>query len=320
MGILLDSPMVVQANGKLALKSILGRCSPFALGIDVQDANTLPFTINPAGTPTSPCHWYWKLIERRYNSPLLGTHIVFEDSVDGTANADFSVRLLDESGMRWYMNNPVHVLCMAGTAQTPFYLDEPLIMPAATKTSIYCRKIAGQSITTMRMVLHGLNYYPPTPDPARIARWLARRRFVYPYWLGVCDGSLGFDVGGVSLAAGATAQVNVNIEDGHFEAHKLMAWATYDFFVEIVEMRSLTTLWNGRISQTAGIGSANYPCEFDAPFLLPKGAQLRVTIQNGSANYANSVFLCMFGRNIIANFGQQDEVNKSGIGIDDFED
>lgn len=329
MGIRVDSPHVLAANGKLALRGILSRCQPYALGISDLDANTLPFTVNAAGTPTPVCHWYWKLLERRYNSPLIGTHITFEDSTDTTAAADFSVRLSDDSAQRWYMNSPIHVRCMAGNSQTPFMLydpnasfglrGEPLIIPPANKVSIYTRKVTG-SATTMRICLHGRNYYAATPDPSRVARWLARRRFVYPYWLGICDGSLGYDVGGVSVTAGATKQVNVNIEDGHFEGLKLMAVSTYNFYCEIVEMRSLTTLWNGRISQTNGIGNANYPCVFDVPFMLPKGAQLRVTLQNANGSYTNKIFLCMFGRNIIAPWGDQQEVDSKGVSIDEFED
>lgn len=311
-----ESPLVVEQGGKFVPLAGMNKLMPFWLGIDSADQNSLPMTLAAAGTPSSPFH-FKAMQQESYPTPFLGKQIVFEDGTDGTAAANWSVQMLDADNRR-LSNYPVHVRCLAGTAQLPFKLVEPLIIPSLAKVEVQCRKITGAA-TVMRMHLGGCYPIGGTPNTQRIQNWLKRRSLVLPYWFTVCDGSLGWDVGGVQVGAGVgtSTQVTMKVENGSFDAYKLMAIASADFYMAVLDPKTGVTLFNGQISQTNGIGTALWPLDL-TPWFVAKNSELRFTLVNTSAS-ANNVFLALHGKLYMSEMGKPEEAAK-GVAIDDFEE
>lgn len=289
---------------------------PYQLGfVETDVAFNQPFTIAAAGTPTRPVHFkqpYSSVegLDSNLGNPLAIQSIVFADSTDGTANADFTVMLKEIGESREFMNREVHIRTIAGTAQQVGLLREPYFFPSQHTIQAQFRKIAGGAVN-MRMYFNGAQYYPWDPNfmlkpkdkgeiMSRIEAWMHRRRYISPYWLTT-------DVP-VALGANATGDFQAKVgDDGHFEVFGLTAVATGNFDLEVSEVKTKQTLMNGAITQTNGIGNARFPTIFFKSYLVPAGYRLncRITDLSGAPN---AIWLTMFGRKVYVPFKRLEEV------------
>lgn len=274
-----------------------------------------PFTIPAAGGLAPPVHFkqpYSSVegLDDNLGNPLAIQSIVFADSTDGTAAADFAVMLKEVGETREFMNREVHIRTIAGTAQQVGLLREPYFFMSQHTIQAQFRKIAGGAVN-IRMYLNGAQYYPWDPNfllkpkdkeeiVARIRAWINRRRYVSPYWL-TTDTP-------VALGANATGDFPAKVgDDGHFECFGLTAVATGNFSLELSEVKTKQTLMNGAITQTNGIGNARFPTIFFQSYVVPAGYRLncRLTDLSGAPN---AIWLTMFGRKVFVPFRRIEEV------------
>jgi hypothetical protein len=263
--------------------------------------------IPPVGTSLAPMVWKQPyssagLLDLNAGTPLEVKNLVFQDSTMGTANANFTCLLNEQGESRAFMNQPIHVLNMFGTGQTPFRLREPYMFFSQHNISAVFTLIAGgqQRGTTARLYLEGSQYYPyaleasPEKDKlvAHLQKWKNRSRYIWPYFLTTDMPA--------TLAANQTANFLAKIGgDGHFEAFCIMAVSLGTFDYEVINPRTGQTLMNGRVSNNAGLGSANFPTYFPADWLIQQEDSLRFTFQDTSGN-PNQVWIAIYGRRISA--------------------
>ena len=289
---------------------------PYQLGFTENDVPFgAPFTIPAAGANAPPVHCLQQYssvegLDGNLGNPLAIQNLVFEDSTDGTANADFAVRIKEMGEVREFMNREVHVRTIFGTAQQPAMLREPYFFVSQHALQFNFRKIAGGA-TNIRIALNGAQYYPWDPTfmlkpqdkqeiVSRIEAWLHRRRYVSPYWL-TTDTE-------VNLGANATGNFQAKVgDDGHFEMFGLTAVATGNFSLSISEVKTKQTIMNGAITQVNGIGNARFPNIFFRSYLVPAGYRLNCEITDLSGA-PNAVWLTMFGRKLFVPFRRLEEV------------
>jgi len=140
---------------------------------DVQGA----YTVNAAGVDTPPVGFkqpYASVegLDGGMGTPFEVRSLVFEDSTDGTANADFTVVLKDLGSVREFMNRPIHIRTLAGVAQTPALLREPYMFLSQRNVSATFAKVSGGA-TTVRLYMVGAEYFPSgnrEKDGIRISR------------------------------------------------------------------------------------------------------------------------------------------------------
>jgi hypothetical protein len=205
------------------------------------------------------------------------------------------------------MNKPIHIRTLAGTAQNPAILREPMFLPSNHKVSAYFNKIAGAA-TTIRMFLIGAQYHPWAPDLMRkpnsdtklrqtIAKWNEHRKFVHPYWATVET-----DMGVANLLAGATADFDIKVgAEAHFEVFTLTAISTGNFAWALSDAKTHQTLMNGQATLTNSLGDAQFPTMLPTAYLVPAGQRLRLNLTDLSAA-PNAVYFTLAGRLIYAPF------------------
>jgi hypothetical protein len=285
-------------------------CLPYWLCFERSD-QLAPVTIAAVGAPSPrvgyrPSYSSCDGLDRSLGNPLEVQSLLFADSTDSTAAANFTVRMTELGNSRQFMNNPIHIRCLAGTAQRPFILRHPFFFPSLHTVSVEFNKVAGGA-TTARMYMAGTRYYPFSPEFLRfpeerkkmedyIRKWMRLRNYVTPYWM-TTDISPVVIGGGVGVVAQATLK---NGDDGWMEVFGLTAVSTGNFLMSILEVKTSQTIMNGEISQVNGIGTAEMPTCFPTPYLLAPGKRFRVVLTN-QGGPANTVFLTFFGRRIYAN-------------------
>lgn len=298
------SKWVEKVGGQYRPKSFLKDRQSSWLTFPTMDFNSLPITLQATGTLT-PAGFYQPNYEQTYETPLIVKSIVFEDSTDGTSSAAFTCRFFDTSTGRDLQNQPIHVRNIAGVALTPFLLPEPLILPCNNRLQCQFAKTTSGT-TTMRMYLHGTELFPSTPNLELVRRIETRRRITSPmFYTTVTVPAL------AAGAPGASQSFTIKIGVGHFQMYGVTAVSSGNFRMEVSEVRTRRTLMNGQISQTNGIGTANYPHLFDVPYTIPEGEELRVTLADLANSGTNTVRLCFFGRNIYCPFAEVPEALRS---------
>jgi hypothetical protein len=156
--------------------------------------------VNGYGTMTKPVHFKQDYgsaqgADNGFGQPFLGKHLVFTDSTS-TVNSKIAVRLRNAGMARDYMNRPIPLVNLAGTAQLPFRLREPIFFPSDQNIlAEFSSYIAGAPSTTkLRLYMHGATYYAYDPilqqypeEKARmydlLKKWQNRMRYIHPYWL-----------------------------------------------------------------------------------------------------------------------------------------
>lgn len=289
---------------------------PFWLFPDEQFVNG-SFTINAAGAPTPPV--VYKLphasldMDAVVGNPLRITRLVFEDSTDTTALANFTVLMKDMGDQLQYMNAPIHIQTFAGTAQLPALLSEPLFLPTRHALMFTFNKIAGGAVTA-RLYPVGELYCTWSPNLqqhkldhdimlAWVNKLLERRNYVQPFWLTT-------DIGVVCIPAGnQLVEQDATIgDDAHFEGKDIMAVSDGAFEVEIINPITRQTLSNGYIHSEM-LGTAQNPQPLPAGWIVPAGEVVRFRIRDLSG-LPNNVYITIRGRKIKAQFKQIAEITK----------
>lgn len=266
-----------------------------------------PYPINAAGTRTpSPSYRVGyssnQGADNWLGNPIEVLALIFEDSTDGTPNADFTVKLTQIGETRELSNAPLHVRTMFGTAQFPGFLREPLFLPSQSVVQCDLDKIAGGA-TTARLYLSGKQIFTWSPDllafpharqhlQDRVRKWMNRRRYIYPYWLTVPDG--------IQLAANAKTTVILRPgEATQFEAFTMAVVSTGNFGCELKEVKTGQTLMNGQVTRDNSLGNALLPMILPCKYLVPGGHffSLRVEDLSGAPN---TIWLTIAGRKIAA--------------------
>lgn len=286
----------------------LAQVMPFWLYADAQFTSGAQ-VVNAAGTVTPPFiyklpHASISLDQSQGNSlgnPLLINQIVFEDSTDTTALANFTVMLKDMGDQTQFMNQPIHIRNFAGTGQLAAGLSEPLFMPTRHNMVATFDKISGGAVN-MRMFFLGqihytwataLMHYPLDKAimMARVNKYLERRKYIYPFWL--------TSETPVVCAANQTVEVDALIgDDGHFEATDILKVATSDQFeVEMFNPLTKQTYMNGPIQGSGAIGNAQNPQPLPVPIIIPAGQRLRFKFKDLSGSQ-NRIAICLRGRKL----------------------
>lgn len=221
-------------------------------------------------------------------TPMECRNLMFEDSSGGAS--DFTLQFTDVSDGRVLQNAPVHILTIAGNAQLPAVLREPLWMRSSYGLRCVATKISGTT-PTVRIAFGGALYYPWGPDLDRdldgaaemrrvIEAWNERRKYVAPFFL-----TPDAPNNPIVLTASQNKQVEIKVgDDGHFEAFALTMYnGGVNYSYSLMEARSKTYLSNGQIDGAAGIGSAQYPTLLPVPYLIPSGSKLVLNITDGGS-------------------------------------
>lgn len=244
-------------------------------------------------------------------TPFEVRSIVFADSTDGTANAEFTVVLKELGEARDFMNNPIHVRTIAGTAQTPGFLNEPYMFLSQHNLQATFVKLAGGQVN-VRFFLCGAEYFPWSPEFMRrqtsaqkmqnvIRQWIERRKYVTPFWITP-------DEQEVTVDANATADFYMKIgNDGHFEGFKAASVSSGTYLWELQEPKTQQTIMNGQVSGATGTGTANFPALWPTAYLIPAGYRMRLRITDTSG-LENRIFFTISGRKIYSPFKQVQEV------------
>ncbi len=293
---------------------------PFALYADAQFTSGAQ-RINAAGSTTPPFHYKLQhssigLDQSQGNSvgnPLLINEIVFEDSTDTTALANFTVMLKDLGDKTQFMNQPIHIRNFAGIATLAAGLSEPLFLPTRHDLLATFDKISGGAVD-VRMFFWGQMHYTwgtsllthPLDRAimfARVNKFLERRKYIYPFYLTT-------ETPIITLAANQTREFDCLIgDDGHFEASHILKVATSDKFAfEMFNPLTKQTYMNGPIQASGAIGDAKNPQEFPVPIIVPAGQRIRMrfTDLSGSENVLQVV---LRGRKFRAPLKEWSQVN-----------
>jgi len=204
-----------------------------------------------------------------------------------------------------FMNQPVHIRTLAGSAQLPCWLREPYMFPSQHVIQAQFANLSGVAVNT-RMFLDGAQYYTWSPALQRnsaakellvagLKKWQQRRPYVTPFWL-TTDTP-------IALTAGQTANFNSKIgDDGHVELFTLMAVSTGTFGFSVQEVKTKQTLMNGIVTGTNAAGNAQYPCILATPYLVPAGYNLQYTVWDLSGA-PNNIYLTWQARKICSATG-----------------
>lgn len=309
------NPQTLEYEPVLWRRSII----PAWLTFDEYVTRSLPFTTAASGAPPKVTAFRQNRfsvqgIHADLLTPFLAESVVFEDSTDTTDLADFTVDIRGVGDAIRYMNAPVHIRNLAGTAQYPAILREQLFVPSGFSIQMLVEKITGGA-TTMRFYFAGSNFYPWGPDldaypegsealKKLVNRWMLRRKYVTPYWLSPDLSPLNFIGNDVQ---NALCKIG---DDGHFEAFAIVAVSTGDFSIEIQDVRSKRQIMNAAISKNAGIGTAQKPTLFAVPYLMPSDSKLNLKVTDLSGT-TNKVWITLQGRKIFAPLKDVQEVLRS---------
>lgn len=291
---------------------------------DIDSLQPLVVAAAPAqGTPLTIFQPYSSVngADAGFGTPFEVRSIVFEDSVDGTAAANFTVSLNEVGEVRTFMNAPVHIRTLAGTGQLPAILREPYMFLSQHNISAKFTKVAGGA-SAMRFYLVGAQYFPWSPMMIQypnekreltglLSKWMNRRKYVWPFWLTTeAPGQLN---GGIQIPAGVGSVFETTVKIGdanHFESFGHAAVSDQGnntFALEVREVKTNQSLMNGQISQANGIGNSSLPTVYPTSYLMPAGYRMRLRFTNLVAG-VNNVWFTWFGRMINAPISQVQEV------------
>jgi hypothetical protein len=285
---------------------------PSWLTIQITDQE-LPLTVAAAGTLTKPVHFKQDYgsaegLDRDLGQPFLAKYLMYSDSTARTGTSEVNVRLRNPGMARDYMNRPIHIRNMAGTAQLPFRLREPMFFPSDQNIlAEFGQYTGGQSAVKFRFYMFGSTMYSYDPILQRypeereklhglIRKFGNRMRYIHPYWLTTDQDDVT-----VTDQSNATYYAKCG-DDGCTEIFGMTAVSSKnEFQVEINEVETRTTLHNGAITQTNGVGTGSLPFKFPTSYLLPPGARLKLKFTDiGAAGSNLTVKFCLFGRKIYA--------------------
>jgi hypothetical protein len=274
----------------------------------------------------------WSIQENNlFNSdmgnPLLVNRIVMRDNLMQPPQSlawppenfpNYTLMLKDLGDKTQFMNAPVHMQLFSGWAQQPGLLSEPLFLPTRHVLVPTYYNQTNQN-TTFRQFFWGQMFYLWAnnlmlyPNDREILfslarRYLARRQYVYPFWLTTEET--------ISLTGLQTADYDALAgDDGHFEATHILGLSTSSdafsnpaaFSWSIIDPDTNETLSNGVMDSEANTGDAYFPQELPVPLLVPAGRRLVFRVNN-RINATNNIYLALRGRKIRAPFKEWEEI------------
>jgi hypothetical protein len=290
---------------------------PYGLQVDQAYGNSGIVTVNAAGSATPPV--FFKLphasvggADRGLGNPLKIEKIVFTDNTDGTDASAVTVMIRDMGDGRQFMNRPVHIRTLMGTAKLSARTWEPLFLPMMHGLQMQFDKITGASVE-LRPVLHGPIYYCWSQELARnpqardqmhalVQKWLRRRKGAYPFWLTTETA--------IVMGANKTVEADMLIgDDGSFEGSHFCYVSTGDFQMSVFNPLTKQTIMNGTIRASGALGDARYPQELPAPWLVPQGERLRARFTDLSGS-SNTVYYTVRGRKVLGPLTEIEKVAK----------
>lgn len=263
----------------------------------------LPYVLPAVGTIPAPL-----TIQGPRNNPDFGAnqmeYMVFADATDG-ALAAWTLQLKDFCG-RELMNRPIHIRAIAGSAQQPALIYEPLFVKSRETIYVQLNKLtAGTS--NIFFYMPGMLYDPQSaiPNQKEIEDYVKKRtefrKYVYTYWQTTEQ-----DV----TLTGNSVQNEYDIMMGeNFEAFNMTAISTGAFAFKLTDVRSGQELMNGKVTNVNGVGNAQNPFKFNTSYLILKGTRLRFTFDDLSGS-TNTIYIAMQGRRINAPVADFKEVTE----------
>ncbi len=242
------------------------------------------------------------------NNPDYGAnqmeYMVFADATDG-ASAAWTLQLKDFCG-RELMNRPIHIRAIAGTAQQPALIYEPLFVKSRETIYVQLQKLTGGTASIF-FYMPGLLYDPQSaiPNQKEIEDYVKKRtefrKYVYPYWQTTETD--------VVLTSNSTNNEFDIMMGENFEAFNITAVSTGNFAFKLTDVRSGQELMNGKVTQTNGMGNAQNPFKFNASYLILAGTRLRYSFDDLSGS-TNTIYIAMQGRRINAPVADFKEVTQ----------
>lgn len=285
-------------------------------------AGAYPFTIT-AATGIQPAFVFVQPLTSAQGqsgdvgSPFLWQAGIFNDSTDGTASANWTVQFKDNGTQRSYMNLPLHVRTVLGTAALPVMLREPLFFPDTQQIACYIKKISGGA-STGRIFMDGTQFATWSTDLSNnqgakneifdvIRAWRERSKYVWPYWYAP-EINTGTNSASVVLTSGQTVAVETKISEiAHFEMFTLCVVSTGNFALKISEVKTKRTIMNGMITRNNCIGTNTFPTLLPTPYLLEAGTRLRWEFTDLSLA-GNTIWIVAHGRRIQGPLGKVPQI------------
>lgn len=272
---------------------------------DQTGAYTLP---GPPGLGRLVC---WKQqyssvngMDANLGTPLQIKDLIIGESI-GTApvftydNLDALVELTELGESRKFMNQPIHMRTLFGTAKYPGRMCEPYMF--ASQHQIQARFITtGPSVQEFRPYLVGAQYFPWAAQSSEsrnrltaiIKKWNMRRSQVWPFWL-TTDQQ-------ITLSANQEASFEMMPgQDAHFVACQLAAVSTGNFQYRLLEVKTQQSLSNGAATFTNSLGDARLPRIFSKPYVVPAGYRMRLLVRDLSGA-SNTIWFTIAGKKVFA--------------------
>jgi len=274
------------APGKFAIRKECDDWKPTFLTIAPSD-QVLPAVVPATGSYT------FNVSQPQFDSSrptwVILNQLILVDATDG-ASSVFTVQMQDNGHNRNIVRAPLHVKAVFGSAQTPGFIYEPLILSPNSSLRCITKKISGGAVN---IYPYWCGYEYVGSDIERVRRILTERQeVVWGYWM-----TPDIDTAGttISLAANATVEYITQNSSHSFQGLSLVGKGTGNFSVEIMEGRTRRALSNGSITLNNALGTGNYPHKFDAPFLIQPGASIKWKIKDLSGS-SNNISVGMQGK------------------------
>lgn len=245
-------------------------------------------------------------LDRSFGTPFLWQGTVFEAGA-ATGTTTFINRLSEEGASRRLMDQFHHIRNIAGVAQTPAVLREPMIIDS--HESIVSELINSVAATVnTRIFLVGSLFCPWSNRLAfdqggkqelldLIGKFRVRKRYVTPFWVSPDDQ----ENNSITLAASGTNLdfFHYHGDDSVLELFGMTSVSTGAYALEVSLPEKRQVISNGKVTNTNAVGSANFPLVFPTSLIIHPGYRLRFRFDN-LTGAPNTVFLTLFGRKIYA--------------------
>jgi len=279
-------------GNKVAVRQNTRGFKPYWTSFD-DKSTRLPYTLAASTTIPSPL-----TVQGPRNNPDYAAnqceYMVYADATDGNSSA-FTIQLKDFCG-RELMNRPCHIRTVAGSAQQPALIYEPLFIKSRETMWVQFQKLTAGTASIF-WYMPGILYTPQNaiPNQREIEDYVRKRteyrKYVYTYWQTTEQN--------VVLSSNAVRQQFDIMLGENFEAFNITSVSTGDFAFRLTDVRSGQELMNGAINNLNGIGTAQNPMIFDEPYLMLKGSRLRFSFDDLSGA-ENTIYITMQGRRINA--------------------
>jgi len=291
-----------KASGKFLPDESRRYILPFHAFFDLSDVAGV-YALPGSATPAQLVCWkqpYSSIngMDANLGTPLQIKSLLISDSTNYDT-ADYLVELNELGESRKFMNKPVHVRTIFGTAKYPGTLCEPYMFSSQHQIQMQFTNLSvtGRSV---RPYLSGAQYYPWAAQSAKsrdalasvIKRWNMRRGQVWPFWLTTEEP--------ISLAANAEANFEMLPgQDAQFIARFMTAVSTGNFEYSLLEVKTQQSLTNGRATFTNTLGDARLPKRLSKDYVVPAGYRLRLTVKDLSGA-TNNIYFTIAGKKVYA--------------------